>query len=141
MLVLSWDGRNAELTELEPGTHVLTNAGHMYPPARDNLQKPADEKAAASARSSPPERPSGDPAATLSDAWADWLTLAGGDGLAVTDPGAIIVRSELPDGRVWGSTSVTLVALARDGSLRYDFQPDPTADPTPRPGTPVDTVT
>jgi hypothetical protein len=48
-----------------------------------------------------------------------------GDGLAATEPGAIIVRRELPDGRIYGSTSVTLVALAADGSLRYDFQPDP----------------
>ena len=44
---------------------------------------------------------------------------------ATTEPGAIIVRRELPDGRVYGSTSVTLVALATDGRLRYDFQPDP----------------
>jgi hypothetical protein len=51
--------------------------------------------------------------------------LAAGDGLAATEPGAIIVRRELPDGRIYGSTSVTLVALAADGRLRYDFQPDP----------------
>src|SRR5271166_3885373 len=45
VLLLSWDGRNPGLAELEPATHVLTNAGHMYPPTRDNQQKPADEKA------------------------------------------------------------------------------------------------
>ncbi len=39
------------------------------------------------------------------------------------------MRHELPDGRVYGSTSVSLVALGRDGRLRYDFQPVP-ADPT-----------
>ena len=44
--MLGWDGVAAELTDLEPTTHVLTNAGHMYPPRRDNLQKPPDEKAA-----------------------------------------------------------------------------------------------
>ena len=129
VLVLGWDGRNAELTELEPATHVLTNAGHMYPPARDNLQKPADEKAHRFGPKFAAARPSGDPAATLSGAWADWLTLAGGDEESATEPGAIIVRRELPDGRVWGSTSVTLIALARDGSLRYDFQPDPKTPP------------
>jgi len=32
----------------------------------------------------------------------------------------------LPDGRIWGTTSVTLVALAANG-LRYDFQPHPGA--------------
>ena len=127
--LLSWDGRNAELTELTPATHVLTNAGHMYPPASDNLQKPPDEKAQRFGPKFAARRPSGDPAAALEDAWADWLTLAGGDGLAATEPGAIIVRRELPDGRVWGSTSATLIALARDGGLRYDFQPDPKTPP------------
>ena len=129
VLLLGWDGRNARLTELEPATHLLTNAGHMYPPASDNLQKPPDEKAQRFGPKFAARRPSGDPAATLSGAWADWLTLAGGDGLAATEPGAIIVRRELPDGRVWGSTSATLIALARDGGLRYDFQPDPKTPP------------
>ena len=130
--LLGWDGRNARLTELEPATHLLTNAGHMYPPASDNLQKPPDEKAQRFGPKFAARRPSGDPAATLNDAWADWLTLVGGDGLSATDPGAIIVRRELPDGRVWGSTSATLIALDRDGGLRYDFQPDPKTptDPT-----------
>ena len=64
---------------------------------------------------------------TIAGAWGDWLVLAGGDGLPATEPGAVIVRRELPDGRVYGSTSVTLVALAADGRLRYDFQPDPQA--------------
>ena len=125
VLLLGWDGRTPELTELDPATHVLTNAGHMYPPTSSNQQKPADEKARRFGPKFAARRPSGDPAATLKDAWADWLTLAGGDDLPATEPGAIIVRRELPDGRVWGSTSATLIALARDGRLRYDFQPEP----------------
>jgi hypothetical protein len=125
VLLLSWDGVNAGLTELGPDTHVLTNAGHMYPSTRGSQQKPADEKAARFGPKFAAHRPSGDPAATLTGAWADWLALARGDGLSAAEPGAIIVRRELPDGRVWGSTSVTLVALAADGSLRYDFQPEP----------------
>jgi hypothetical protein len=129
VLLLGWDGRTPELTELEPATHVLTNAGHMYPPTSSNQQKPVDEKARRFGPKFAAARPSGDPAAALKDAWADWLILAGGDDLAGTDPGAIIVRRELPDGRVYGSTSVSLVALARDGSLRYDFQPDPKSPP------------
>jgi len=107
---------------------VLTNSGHMYPPAGGSRHQPPDEKAARFGPKFAAHRPSGDPAATLSGAWADWLTLAGGDGLSAAEPGAIIVRRELPDGRVWGSTSVTLVALAADGGLRYDFQPEP-SDP------------
>jgi hypothetical protein len=73
-------------------------------------------------------RPSGDPkAATIQDAWADWLDLASGDGLAPTDPAAIVARRELPDGRIWGSTSQTLIALAADKAFRYDFRPVPGA--------------
>ena len=125
VLLLGWDGVTAELTDLEPATHLLTNAGHMYPPGHDNLQKPPDEKAARFGPKFAARRPSGDPAASLAAAWAGWLPLAAGDGLGTAEPGAIIVRRELPDGRVWGSTSETLVALAADGRLRYDFQPAP----------------
>ena len=161
VLLLSWDGSHAELQDLEPATHVLTNAGHAYPHASQTTrpapchprQTPGDREApdnreapshpeAPDDREAPPDpqakadhfgpkfaahRPSGDPAATIKDAWGDWLTLADGDGLPVTDPAAIVVRRELPNGWVWGSTSVSLVALAADG-LRYDFQPVP-ADP------------
>jgi hypothetical protein len=146
-VMLSWDGRDAELEDLEPATHVLTNAGHLYPQATEQATEQATKQAteqatrqalpdglpdpwAKAARFGPKfaaHRPSGDPAATIRDAWGDWLTLAGGDGLTDTDDAAIVVRRELPDGRVWGTTSVSLVALGRDG-LRYDFQPVP-ADP------------
>jgi hypothetical protein len=159
--MLSWDGRRATLQDLDPGTRVITNVGHLYPPpASPADQAPPDRSAppdgsAPPDRTTPPDRcplpdgsappdpkakadyfgpkfaahrPSADPAATIKDAWGDWLTLAGGDGLSDTDPAAIIARRELPDGRVWGTTSVSLVALGRDG-LRYDFQPVP-ADAT-----------
>jgi hypothetical protein len=133
VLLLSWDGQRAALTGLDPGTYVLTNAGHA----------PQDPKALRFGPKFAAHRPSGDPAATLEDAWGDWLTLVVPDPPSSADPpsadpssadppgadpGAIIVRRELPDGRVWGSTSVSLVALGRDGRLRYDFQPVP-ADP------------
>ena len=69
-------------------------------------------------------RPSADPAAGVREAWGEWLDLAGGDDRDLADPGAIIARRELPDGRLWGTTSVTLVALAPD-RIRYDFQASP----------------
>jgi hypothetical protein len=138
VLLLSWDGRHAALSDLAPATHVLTNAGHIYPPARDNPQKATDEKAQHFGPKFAASRPSGDPAAPIKDAWGDWLTLAAGDDLGGTEPAAIIVRHELPDGRVYGSTSVTLVALARKG-LRYDFQPDPKIPPDPTTWYTVDT--
>jgi hypothetical protein len=147
VLLLGWNGHRAALTDLGQGTHLLTNAGHMYPPAAtapkpdpNATPKPAlnadpkpDPKAVRFGPKFAARRPSGDPATTIKDAWGDWLTLAAGDDLPGTEPGAIIVRRDLPDGRVWGSTSVSLVALAqkgtKDGALRYDFQPVPT-DPT-----------
>jgi len=131
VLLLGWDGQRAALSELGPATHVLTNAGHMYPPSSATADAKTAEPDPKAVRFGPKfatSRPSGDPAATLEDAWGGWLTLAAADDPPGTEPGAIIVRRELPDGRVWGSTSASLVALAQDGGLRYDFQPVP-ADP------------
>jgi hypothetical protein len=125
VLLLGWDGRRAFVEDLEPGTHVLTNAGHTYPPP----DAAPDAKAAHFGPKFAAHRPSGDPATTVKDAWGDWLTLADGDGLWPTDPAAIIARRELPDGRLWGTTSVSLVALG-PGGLRYDFQPVPGDAPT-----------
>ena len=107
---------------LAPGTHLFTNAGHAYP-AEPGDPAP-DPKAAHFAEKFAAAHPSADPALPVAQAWGDWLTLASGDGLDPADPAAIIVRHDLPDGRVYGTTSVTLVALA-DGAVRYDFQPHP----------------
>jgi hypothetical protein len=99
--LLSWDGKRARTTEFEYGTHVLTNAGHVYP---------GQEPDAKGAYFGPRFEQS-----------ADWQALADGDGLAPDDPRAIIVRYELPDGRVWGTSSVSFVELAAD-RLRYEFR-------------------
>jgi hypothetical protein len=132
VLLLGWDGTHPTLSDLPPATHLLTNAGHAYPTTPS--QPTADPKAVRFGPRFAAHRPSGDPSATIKDAWGDWLTLTNGDDPAAVDgtpdgqSGAIIVRRELPDGRIYGSTSVSLVALSRDGRLRYDFQPVP-ADP------------
>jgi hypothetical protein len=122
--LLSWDGDVPASRELEPGTHLLTNIGHAYPGA------PGDPVTEPKARHFGPKfaaaRPSGDPALPAGQAWGDWLTYTAGDGLDPGDPRAIIARRDLPDGRVWGTTSLTLVALAPDG-VRYDFRPHPGA--------------
>jgi Transport and Golgi organisation 2 len=124
-LMLSWDGQHSALEQFTaPGTHLITNAGRTYPPGSQD----PDAKAEHFGPKFAAHRPDAGPAATVKDAWGDWLTLAGGDGLSDTDPAAIVVWHELPDGRVYATTSVTLVALGADG-LRYDFQPVP-ADPT-----------
>jgi Transport and Golgi organisation 2 len=115
-------GMTPVVRELAPGTHLFTNAGHAYPvepgdPAGDPKAVHFADKFAAA-------RPSADPALPVAQAWGDWLTLAAGDGLDPADPAAVIVRRDLPGGGVYGTTSVTLVALA-DGAIRYDFQPRP----------------
>jgi hypothetical protein len=123
--LLTWDGTRAAARDLVPGTHLLTNAGHAYPPDPAHPDDPADEpKAAYFASKFAASRPSADPSLPVGEAWGDWLTLASGDGLDRADPRAIIARRNLPDGEVWGSTSVTLIGLAFDG-LRYDFQGSP----------------
>jgi hypothetical protein len=122
VLMLSWDGEHALVADLPPGTHVLTNAGHAYP--ADPVMEP---KAAHFGPKFAASRPSAGPALPAARAWGDWLHLAAGDGLDPGDPRAIVARRDLPDGRVWGTTSVTLVAVAADG-FRYDFQPRPGTD-------------
>jgi len=132
---LSWPGRTdqsgdadagrapvAGIRNLAPGTHLFTNAGHAYPAEPGDPE--GDQKAAHFAEKFAAARPPADPALPVAQAWGDWLTLAAGDGLDPADPAGIIVRRVLPDGRVHGSTSVTLVALGQ-AALRYDFQPDP----------------
>ena len=124
--VLSWDGRAAERHVLGPGTHVITNAG-LDP---DNPKVKYFETRFASARPSGDPAAGADPAAGVDpaagaiEAWQPWLALVGGDGLPPDDPRAIRVARQLPDGRVWGTTSVSYVALAAD-AIRYDFQPVP----------------
>ena len=120
--VLTWPGAEPALRELAPGTHLFTNAGHAYPAGPGDPA--AEPKAVHFAEKFAAARPSADPALGVAAAWGDWLTLAGGDGLDPADPAAIVARRDLPDGRIWGSTSVTLVALGDDG-VRYDFQPRP----------------
>jgi Transport and Golgi organisation 2 len=130
--LLSWDGERPAASDLDPGTHVLTNDGHAYPadsaaksPAKpDEAARWREQEAAYFGPKFAAARPCADPALSVAAAWGDWLTLADGDGLDISDPRAIVVRRVLPDGRIWGTTSLSLVALTHDG-LRYDFQPRP----------------
>jgi hypothetical protein len=137
--VLSWNGLHAILRTLGPGTHMITNAG-----LDDSENKNKDDpKAGYFAPRFAASRPDGDPAAGVQPAWEPWLALLHDEPLPATDPRAILVRRELPDGRVWGTSSISLVALTPAG-LRYDFQPVPgdlapvdlTAAPAGRPACP-----
>ena len=68
------------------------------------------------------------PGLPVAAAWGDWLPLLNGDGLRPDDQRALIVRRDVSQGRVWGTTSISLVAIT-PGGLRYDF--------TARPGDPA----
>ncbi|HVB43378.1 MAG TPA: NRDE family protein [Streptosporangiaceae bacterium] len=138
-LVQSWNGRQLDERELKPGLHFVVNSGlasDLVP--ADQSQAPAQAPAAApngrahelarigyflrkfQAARRPDPRP-GQPARA---AWDAWFGLVNGDGLDRHDQRALIVRRELADGRTWGTTSISLVALSPAG-LRYDFARQP----------------
>jgi transport and Golgi organization protein 2 len=68
-------------------------------------------------------RPAPRPGDSTTRAWGDWLRLMNGAGVAASDPRALIVRHEIA-GRVYGTTSVSLVSLSPEGA-RYDFTGTP----------------
>ncbi|MFB9839848.1 hypothetical protein ACFFNX_47650, partial [Actinoallomurus acaciae] len=56
---------------------------------------------------------------------ASWRRLLDGDGLDPADARALIVRREFDDGRVWGTTSISLTTLGVDAMTGYDFTAAP----------------
>ena len=110
--VWTWDGEALVEAELEPGTHLVVNAGldayedplvPHFEPLLAGLPKPDDD---------------------LGPAWDAWRDLLLGDGLPMDDERALLVRKEI-EGRTYGSTSASLVALGAEG-LRYEFTAHPT---------------
>jgi hypothetical protein len=61
-----------------------------------------------------------------------WLGLLDGDGLDPSDDRALIVRRELDGGRIWGTTSISLISLAPH-AVGYDFTAAPGAPAAWRP--------
>ncbi|MEV7969915.1 NRDE family protein [Sphaerisporangium sp. NPDC088356] len=117
----TWDGQGLTDDKLPAGAHVIVNSGWDRDAAG---ARAAFFRPAFAAAGRPCARDTGDGSR---GAWAAWRGLASGGGLHLTDPRALVVREELADGRVWGTSSVTLVALGT-GALRYEFCPRP-ADP------------
>ncbi|GAA0965920.1 NRDE family protein [Actinocorallia libanotica] len=126
-----WTWTGLELTErsLEPGVHVVVNTGldascpgptaipqHALDGIRARLGHFGPRLRAAER----PEPKDGDTAA----AWGSWLPLAEGDGLDQDDPRALLHRHLTDTGRVFATTSVSLVALGPAG-VRYDFSGRP----------------
>lgn len=112
----SWDGVEVRHQILPPGDHIAVNLGlntvddplvpHFAPML---LATPSPDVAA-----------DGD----TRTAWDGWVDLLAGDGLAGDDPRALIIRKVIDDGRTYGSTSASLVALGRD-RVRMDFTATP----------------
>lgn len=146
----SWDGDALTDHTLGPGLHMIVNAGlaagpvtgdadlaqHGPVPDARRAREAApdepvlDEGGAAGrlmsarvahfrpllAAARPRPRPGPPPAA----AWDGWLPLFTDAGPPPDDPAALILRHRLGDGRVWGTSSVSLLAMSATG-LRYDF--------------------
>jgi hypothetical protein len=141
-IMQSWDGDRLSETELGPGLHFVVNSGlasglALAPNTSGSVNPDAGARQAVPAAPDGREielariahfvprfrdaaRPAPRPGQPLAVAWGEWLTLVNGDGLEPEDPRALLVRRTLPDGRIWGTTSVSLVALWPQAS-RYDF--------------------
>ncbi|MDP4507811.1 NRDE family protein [Nonomuraea turcica] len=91
--LFSWDGERSTVSGLPDGTSMIVNSG----------LDPASERVVAYLPRFETE------------VWRELITAA-----PSADPGALIVRHELPDGRIFASLSVMEVALAPDG-VTYDF--------------------
>jgi uncharacterized protein with NRDE domain len=109
----SWDGERVGARKLEPGLHIVVNSGLAEPGTRGG----DDHMSARVAHF----RPLFEAAARDRAAWRHLLD---GDGLDPADDRALIVRRELDGGRIWGTTSISLVTLD-PGGTGYDFTAAP----------------
>jgi Transport and Golgi organisation 2 len=160
--LLSWDGAEFAERELGPGLHMVVNSGlasDLWPiPAAgvpagavpDTGAGGLTEEQAAAARAHELGRighflprlqaarmPDPEPGVPGAAAWGEWLPLIDGDGIGMDDERALIVRRDLGGGRMWGTTSISLVAASAAG-LRYDFTATP-GDPAAWFPVPLDT--
>ncbi|MFE7560579.1 NRDE family protein [Kitasatospora sp. NPDC057500] len=126
--VLSWGGSGSRLTglELPTGLSVVLNDGPEglaeSRTASEHIRTLMAARAAHfRARFAAAPRPEPRPGpATAEEAWGDWLPVVTGDGLAFDDSAALVQRREFGDGRLWGSSSISLLAFG-GGGVRYDF--------------------
>jgi hypothetical protein len=109
----SWDGRRLIERKLGPGLHIVVNSGLAEPGGQGG----DDHFSARVAHF----RPRFEHAPRDRDAWR---ALLDGDGLDPADDRALIVRHRLPDGRIWGTGSITLVSLGSH-AVGYDFTATP----------------
>ncbi|MEU6971176.1 NRDE family protein [Kitasatospora aureofaciens] len=127
--VTSWGGGLLTEHELPTGLSVVLNDGLEGMAAnrtaservRALMAARADHFRARFAAVPRPEPAAGGP---TEPAWGDWLPIVTGDGLALDGDAALIQRRDFGDGRIWGSSSVSLLALGPE-LLRYDFATAP----------------
>jgi hypothetical protein len=133
----SWDGRELAERELAPGLHFAVNSGlasELVPAQADGSESDgglangrAHELARVAyflPRFSRAPRPDPRPGQPVAAAWGEWFKLLNGDGIGTEDDRALIVRRDLGGGRIWGTISISLIALGPAG-LRYDFSDKP----------------
>ena len=118
--LLIWDGDRFTRRGLAPGLHLVVNSGLAGQLRPDAGEHETGRLGYFGPRLTAAPFPQPKPGVSAGDAWGAWLPLLNGDGLRPDDPRALIVRRDLGDGRIWGTTSISLVALTPDG-LRYDF--------------------
>jgi transport and Golgi organization protein 2 len=144
-LLWTWDGERLAERELPPGLHAVVNSGldsdlldrdlpaSGEPGQPGQARKGRDHELARLAHFLPrlraATRPQPRPGGPAAEAWGAWVPLINGDGLSPEDPRALIVRRDLGAGRIWGTTSISLVALwpgtVRHDTVRYDFNGTP----------------
>jgi hypothetical protein len=112
--VHSWDGVALVHHRLDPGDHVVVNAGI-------DVDTPLVNRLLSELEKMPSPDPQ--PARPTRAAWNGWIELLGGAGIDPADPSALVVARTF-EGRTYGSTSATLVGLSPAG-VRYDFTPTP----------------
>ena len=110
----SWDGLELVSTTLDKGLHMVVNSG----------LEPTGEMAARVGYFHPRLLAAPRPFSPDENGWGPWLSLVDGDGLDPEEPRAMVLRREVSDGHFWGTSSISLVALARD-SVRLDFSGRP----------------
>lgn len=120
----SWDGERLTERVLAPGLHLIVNGGLAADLPKSAGDPRREREASRVAHFAPllraAARPAPAPSMPVGAAWGDWFALLNGDGIGPDDPRALIVRHDLGDGRVYGTSSMTLVALS-PAVVRYDF--------------------
>lgn len=128
-VLLSWDGHTLAERTLDKGVSVIVNTGLDEEEARTARYGPLFERT----RPAPAETAlrAADAPDQVWGAWVELLDEAGaggarteGIGAGQNDPSALIARVELPDGRVWATGSITLLAVTAN-TLRYAFTDAP----------------